>query len=112
MKMIEVELLVEDAEEEVGPRVQARACARTDALGVGAQQQHHGVVDEHVVDRLSHRHVVRSRRCAWRRRGLEATQTSGSTSTASSWVRAARRHVCEIRESLITRSADHQDAIH
>ena len=35
MKMIEVELLVEDAEEEVGPRVQARACARTDTLGVG-----------------------------------------------------------------------------
>ena len=53
MKIIEVELLVKDAEEEVGPRVQARACARTDALGVGEQHQRHDLVDEHVVDRLS-----------------------------------------------------------
>ena len=53
MTTVEEELLVEDAEEEVGPKVQARACARTDALGVGEQHQHHDLVDEHVVDRLS-----------------------------------------------------------
>ena len=53
MTTVEVEPLVEDAEEEVGPRVQARACARTDALGVGEQHQRHDLVDEHVVDRLS-----------------------------------------------------------
>ena len=52
MKTVEEELLVEDAEEEVGPKVQARACARTDALGVGEQHQHHDLVEEHVVDRL------------------------------------------------------------
>ena len=53
MTTVEVEPLVEDAEEEVGPRVQARACARTDALKVGEQHQRHDLVDEHVVDRLS-----------------------------------------------------------
>ena len=41
MTTVEEELLVEDAEEEVGPKVQARACARTDALRVGEQHQHH-----------------------------------------------------------------------
>ena len=99
MKMIEVELLVEDAEEEVGPRVQARACARTDALGVGAQQQHHGVVDEHVVHRLSQaRCSLETVRMAEAGAGSH-TDVGQHTSTASSWVRAARRHVCEIRES-------------
>ena len=65
MKIIEVELLVKDAEEEVGPRVQARACARTDALRVGEQHQHHDLVDEHVVDRLSQaRHTLETERMA------------------------------------------------
>ena len=31
MMIIEDELLVKDAEEQVGPKVQARACARTEA---------------------------------------------------------------------------------
>ena len=31
MKIVEDELLVKDAEEQVGPKVQARACARTEA---------------------------------------------------------------------------------
>ena len=65
MKIIEDELLVKDAEEQVGPKVQARACARTDALGVGEQHQHHDLVDEHVVDRLSQaRHSLETERMA------------------------------------------------
>ena len=65
MKIIEDELLVKDAEEQVGPKVQARACARTDALGVGEQHQHHALVDEHVVDRLSQaRHSLKTERMA------------------------------------------------
>ena len=70
MKIIEVELLVKDAEEEVGPRVQARACARTDALGVGDSSS--TMIWSMSTSSIgSPRHVIRSRRSAWRRRGLE-----------------------------------------
>ena len=109
MKIIEVELLVKDAEEEVGPRVQARACARTDALGVGDSSS--TMIWSMSTSSIgSPRHVIRSRRSASGGGAWKATQTLGST--VGSWVRAARRHVREIQESLIIRSADHQDAIH
>ena len=92
MKTVKVELLVEDAEEEVGPKVQARACARTDALRVGEQHQHHesrarakaaaADADVKVLSRLAHESLQ-----------LAAAHALELASSASSWVRIVRHAV-------------------